>query len=363
MIAVATGIMELDKQIQEKINNLNRPGKIINYRDFFLKENFDTVILSSHLKGDIELEQLIFYLKNNDARIIFLTEKSNNEEIYLCFKYGIYDMIFDPVTLEGIVEAINTTKGFSDYSKLFIEIMNGEKINNEKRAVLKQVLSKISPRDTDDNNQAVNNELQRIKEMRSNEKKQFEESIAKLKKKLQAEEQKAAEVKIVQRTVRQQILTFYTASNEFLKEKIIVNYSLLLAGKSDNKVIILDFKQASMLDSLLNLDLVDGLYSKENLQQLAKKLQENISWKSIEQLLINVKLYKNIQVFKIGCLREMLNEYAFFKLLDFIKENYDTIIINMGSDYKGDEISDLAIKKSTYMLVVVEGKLPVIKIY
>lgn len=55
-IAIATGINSFDEELQKKIAN----SDIIYYREFLLKEQYDTVILSEQLTGAVRLEELAF---------------------------------------------------------------------------------------------------------------------------------------------------------------------------------------------------------------------------------------------------------------------------------------------------------------
>ncbi|OPJ59778.1 hypothetical protein [Clostridium oryzae] len=359
MIAVATGMEQLDKQIQQKFCERGEESKIVNYKEFFLKENFDMVILSKHLKGELQLEQLIFYLKNNNSRIIFLTGKSNNEEIYLCFKYAIYDMIFDPISLEKVMGTVDDSKSFSDHSKLFVEVMNGEKINRDKKAVLREVMSKLASKEPQGrDSEQENMELEEIKQLRVREKRQFEQNINELKKKLVQEERKPAAIKVVEKTIKQQVIAFWTANNNFLKEKVLANVSLLLAKRSDQKILLIDLSKDSMLESLLEGEKHNKEIEKH---EVSTGFYEDGKI-DIKKEITSVAGIKNLYVFKKVEETYLSKEQYYRKVIEWSKENFDTLIINMPLSIEKNEIMDAILRKCTYFIVVLEGKLPVIKL-
>ncbi|HCC06757.1 MAG TPA: hypothetical protein DEP72_01135 [Clostridiales bacterium] len=123
MIAIATGIDALDQRIKQKFEENNiKDFMIVNYREFLLKSNFDVVIISKKLIGNIELEYLILTLREKDIRIMYLTNKDAVGEIRLCFKYGINDILTDPIDAELVVNVYKEPKKFSDVKKLFLMV-------------------------------------------------------------------------------------------------------------------------------------------------------------------------------------------------------------------------------------------------
>lgn len=122
MIAIATGIIELDKLLKTQIE----VSRIINYREYLFKEEFSTVILSSHLLGDVDFDSIIYYLKEKGSRIIFLTNIDQISIMKICFKYGVYDLVFDPITAEKILQVLGEPKEFKDISKIFLKIFDSD---------------------------------------------------------------------------------------------------------------------------------------------------------------------------------------------------------------------------------------------
>lgn len=127
-VAIATGYPELDIQLNNKIEG----SKIINYKEFLLDEKngpFDVIITSKHLSGDISERDFLFYLKDKDIRIIYITNENDDDSVLTCFEFSIHDMIFDPITSDKVIYSLEHPKAFSDVSTLYIKYL--DKKNNK----------------------------------------------------------------------------------------------------------------------------------------------------------------------------------------------------------------------------------------
>lgn len=156
MIAIATGINELDELLKTQISN----SRIINYREYLFKEKFDLVIISSYLFGEVEIENIVYYLKENGTRIIFLSNMEQLDIVKICFKYGVYDLVFDPITAEKILEILYTPKEFKDISKIFLKIFGEEntiKTNNIEKGYSKFKKDKLKVNVEHDENHVERN--------------------------------------------------------------------------------------------------------------------------------------------------------------------------------------------------------------
>ncbi len=132
MIAIATGWDKLDAKTEEVfLANGIEDIQVVHYREFFLEQRFDTIVMSKNLVGHIELEYLFLNLRENNTRVIYLTNESDKEELKLCFMYGIYDLVFDPITPELILKIYETPKTFADVKRTFLAI-NGQGGENTK---------------------------------------------------------------------------------------------------------------------------------------------------------------------------------------------------------------------------------------
>jgi len=129
-ITIATGIDRMNDDLKDQIENtLNLETKIVGYREYLLKDCYDTLILTEHLPGATNINKLLLSLKNNNIRIILLMDSDNNPLFYTALKFSIYDILFDESTKEGIkvedvIHLIKNPKKISDYAKIFEAIGN-----------------------------------------------------------------------------------------------------------------------------------------------------------------------------------------------------------------------------------------------
>ncbi|ABP68208.1 hypothetical protein Csac_2637 [Caldicellulosiruptor saccharolyticus DSM 8903] len=125
-IAIATGINSFDEELQKKIAN----SDIIYYREFLLKEQYDTVILSEQLTGAVRLEELAFKLRENGTRLIFLIPdvEDNPSLVKYLLLLGVYDIITGNVACDDVITVLNNPKTFKDISKLLLMVSGAEDI-------------------------------------------------------------------------------------------------------------------------------------------------------------------------------------------------------------------------------------------
>lgn len=141
MIAIATGIDALDKKVEELFNaNGVTDIQIVNYREFLIQQPFNTVIMSKNLVGSVELEFLVLSLRERNTRIIYLTNEKDIHELKTCLDYGIYDLIFDPISPDAIINVYNVPKTFADVKKIFM-IVNSP--DNKQKSKDLEKLSKM----------------------------------------------------------------------------------------------------------------------------------------------------------------------------------------------------------------------------
>lgn len=121
MIAIATGFDALDKKIEElfRANGIN-DLQIVNYREFLIQQPFETIIMSKNLVGQVELEYLVLSLRERNERIIYLTNEKDLHELKTCLDYGVYDLIFDPIAPQNVIDVYKVPKTFADVKKIFM---------------------------------------------------------------------------------------------------------------------------------------------------------------------------------------------------------------------------------------------------
>jgi len=117
MILLATGIEELDRKLSEQLPDT----ATVYYREAVLNFDFSVVVFSPALPGEMSTENLLFEVRKAGRRVIFLAEQSPERDLLLkLLILGIYDIVFDPVTAEKIVDVLRNPKSFSDVSHLLM---------------------------------------------------------------------------------------------------------------------------------------------------------------------------------------------------------------------------------------------------
>ena len=109
-------------------------------RFFFdnFEEKFDVVILSKNLpeESEIKLTDLLYALRRNGIRIIFLTSKDeeDSENVKRCIDLSVYDLLFDPIDPEQVIKLVEKPNTFADISDIYnrykdVKVTGGNKIS------------------------------------------------------------------------------------------------------------------------------------------------------------------------------------------------------------------------------------------
>lgn len=149
-IAIATGIEALDKKTKEKIESESQDSiEIVYYREFLLKNEYDVCILSRRLNGAKEIEEILFKLRCNDTRIIYITGEDDEEELKMCIKYGIYDIITGAVDADKINNILKNPMKFKNIANTILKHANVDfkldtidKINDDTKPNIEKVYEK-----------------------------------------------------------------------------------------------------------------------------------------------------------------------------------------------------------------------------
>jgi len=113
---VFTGKDELDRDIAEAIS-----CRQAYYADYLLEEKqADTVILSTNIETKIPFKDFLFELRRDNKRVILLVGDERSPYIGYALALGIYDLIFDPVTIEKVAEVYKYPRKFSDVAHLYL---------------------------------------------------------------------------------------------------------------------------------------------------------------------------------------------------------------------------------------------------
>jgi len=116
MVLICTGFEEFDRKIAENVED----SQIIFYPDFLLKEKGEVAVLSPKINTKIPFKDFLFALRQQDKRIVLILGDKASPYIGYALALGIYDIIFDPVTPDKVVEKIKHPSRFSDVQHLYL---------------------------------------------------------------------------------------------------------------------------------------------------------------------------------------------------------------------------------------------------
>jgi ActR/RegA family two-component response regulator len=80
----------------------------------------EVLVLSPHLQGETELLDLVYNMRQRETRIVLLAGDLEPAEVWRAFNLGVYDILFDPVKVRDIVEAVQFPKKFKDVSEMLV---------------------------------------------------------------------------------------------------------------------------------------------------------------------------------------------------------------------------------------------------
>lgn len=119
MILIFTDNEQLNKDISRKIKD----SRIVYYADYILEEKEADTLIVSVQNNKYNFKDFMFKVRNKNIRVILLLENADQKELRDALLLGIYDIIFDPFSLEDICKKIDTPSAFSDIAKYIKDIM------------------------------------------------------------------------------------------------------------------------------------------------------------------------------------------------------------------------------------------------
>jgi len=142
-IILATGSEDLNNAVIEFASK-QYSFEQVHYREFLLEESykFNLCIISKLLPGEIEFDKLIYMLRNRDIRVILILLEESKEELEICIKYHITDVLTQPIKPVDILQVIETPKTFKDiefiYKKVDLNIDLDKDTDNSKKNIKRE---------------------------------------------------------------------------------------------------------------------------------------------------------------------------------------------------------------------------------
>jgi hypothetical protein len=110
MIAIATGKKDLDESLKEHLEDSEIVESMESLYENLLK--YDTVVISKHLKATAMIfSELLFFLKQSSRRIIYIASEDEADEIKMCIKFDIRDIMFEPVDVYKVIYMVEEKAG------------------------------------------------------------------------------------------------------------------------------------------------------------------------------------------------------------------------------------------------------------
>ncbi|SNX54088.1 hypothetical protein [Thermoanaerobacterium sp. RBIITD] len=121
MVILFTGIETLDNVLKQELDKEKIDSRIAFYEDYPLnEEKCDMVVVSPHIDIKLPLKDYLFALRQRDRRVILLLDNDKSEHLGYALALGIYDIVFDPITPDKIINRVKNPAKFSDVQGLYL---------------------------------------------------------------------------------------------------------------------------------------------------------------------------------------------------------------------------------------------------
>ena len=119
MILIFTDNEQLDLELSKKIDN----SRVVYYPDYILEENEATVLIATIQPNKYNFKDFMFKVRSKNIQVILLLEDENVKELKDALTLGIYDIIFDPFSIDDIINCIKSPTPFSKISNYIKDIL------------------------------------------------------------------------------------------------------------------------------------------------------------------------------------------------------------------------------------------------
>lgn len=124
MVLIFTGNEQLDNDLSKIIDN----NRIVYYPDYILEEQQATILIATIQPNKYNFKDFMLKVRKNNIRVILILEDDKVKELKEALILGIYDIVFDPFTLDEVTEKIKNPTPFSKISKYINNILELDNI-------------------------------------------------------------------------------------------------------------------------------------------------------------------------------------------------------------------------------------------
>lgn len=119
MVLIFTGNEQLDRDLGKSIED----SRIVYYPDYVLEEQEATILIATPQPNKYNFKDFMFKVREKNIQVILILENDTSKELKDALILGIYDIVFDPFSLEDIIRKITNPNQFSEISKYIKDIL------------------------------------------------------------------------------------------------------------------------------------------------------------------------------------------------------------------------------------------------
>ena len=119
MVLIFTGKEQLDKDLNKKIPN----SRVVYYPDYVLQEEKAETLIITVQPNKFNFKDFLFKVRKKNIQVILILKNSKVKELKDALILGIYDIVFDPFTLDDICQKIEKPTQFSKISNFIEDII------------------------------------------------------------------------------------------------------------------------------------------------------------------------------------------------------------------------------------------------
>lgn len=318
-IILATGVPELDSAIEANIKGFTFLGSAL-YKeavvDIVQRKKPDIIILSEILEGVLSMRELILTLRTRfpEVRIIYILKEENNKEKAFLYHWMIFDVFTGTFSVPQLAKTLHNPKEFKD-------------IHHE-LDILKKYSKDPSLEDEDiditDMSSIDGNNYSKIKGPNSGNS-----------------------------SLYNQIVSFWSTSDQSGKTFSATNTALALSGRNDLKILLLDFN----LDNP-NINLYYSFVDpNKNLGAIIDDIENGLELNqdNLENYLITHPIYTNLKILPGNILKMKKRSNKFMVdifeniILSAERNNFSTILIDTQAGL--DDLTVNILKRSSKILL------------
>lgn len=124
MVLIFTDTEELDRELSKRIDD----SRIVYYPDYVLEEPEARILIATVQNNKYNFKEFMFKVREKNIQVILILENNKVKELKDALNLGIYDIIFDPFSVDDVLKKITNPTQFSEVSKYIKDILGLDNI-------------------------------------------------------------------------------------------------------------------------------------------------------------------------------------------------------------------------------------------